>query len=285
VPGTSGTHDLVRATVSAWVHGHMETYVEDLQLDSLEKCVLSLAQAVYRRYMSTYYRNGGVGSCSGDGDYQPLVLPPEAVTLPAGAIPNALQLQTALVLDNWGATPEPRDPAAHARWVARRTQEANRRLRAATRDWQAYRAAYDYDESLRVAASYQRRPASFSVVKPSANDRSMAPGVPVTNSFQGEGMYFLYTCVCVFGCLCLLYVYIHIRMDEDVYVYVYTFIHTYFMHACMYVLCIYIYISEQPTQRKPSIAGTAGCTRERSGRGWGGSTLLCGGTTRMTAAA
>jgi hypothetical protein len=206
VPGTTGTHNLVRATVSAWVHGHIETYVEDLQLDSLEKCVLSLAQAVYRRYMSTYYRNGGVGSCPGDGDYEPLVLPPEAVTLPDGAIPNALQLQTALVLDNWGATPEPRDAAARARWVVRRTQEANRRLRAAKRDWQAYRAAYDYDESLRVAASYQRRPASFSVIEPSAHDTSMAPGVPVTDSFQGAGMYFVYTCVCVCVYVCYSYI-------------------------------------------------------------------------------
>ena len=157
--------------------------------------------------MSTYYRNGGVGSCSGDGDYEPLVLPPEAVTLPDGAIPNALQLQTALVLDNWGATPEPRDAAARARWVSRRTQEANRRLRAATRDWQAYRAAYDYDESLRVAASYQRRPASFSVKKPSAHDTSMARGVPVTNSFQGAGMYFVYTCVSL--CVCVIRIHTH----------------------------------------------------------------------------
>ena len=60
-PGNAGTHNLVRATVRAWVHGHMETYVEDLQLDSLQQSVLSLAQAVYRRYMSSYYRHGGVG--------------------------------------------------------------------------------------------------------------------------------------------------------------------------------------------------------------------------------
>ena len=58
-----GNHDLVRATVRAWVHGHLETYTEDVELDSLQRTVATLAQAVYRRYMGTYYRTGGVGSC------------------------------------------------------------------------------------------------------------------------------------------------------------------------------------------------------------------------------
>ena len=187
VPGGEGSHDLVRATVRAWVHGHMETYTEDLQLNSLEKSVLTLAQAVYSRYMGTYYRHGGVGSCADAADFAPLSLPSDAVTLPEGTIPNALQLQTALLLDNWGSLPEPEHggAAAKAAWQARRGAVAQRRLAAAKRDWRAYRAAFDYDESLRVAADYTRRPQSYSVREPSALDAAMAPGIPATNSFQG----------------------------------------------------------------------------------------------------
>ena len=75
-------HNAVRATVRAWVHGRMETYTNDVHLDSLQHTVTSLAQAVYRRYMSTYYRHGGVGSCDAAADFAPLVLPRDAVTIP-----------------------------------------------------------------------------------------------------------------------------------------------------------------------------------------------------------
>jgi hypothetical protein len=55
-PGGRGSHDLARCTIQAWVQGHRETYTEDLELDSLENTVLTLASAVYRRYMGTYFR-------------------------------------------------------------------------------------------------------------------------------------------------------------------------------------------------------------------------------------
>jgi len=41
------------------------------------------------------------------------------------------------------------------------------------RDWQAYREAFDYDESQRVAASFHRRPRSYAVAEPSAKDAGM----------------------------------------------------------------------------------------------------------------
>lgn len=74
----------MRATVRAWVHGHLETYTEDVELDSLQRTVATLAQAVYRRYMGTYFRTGGVGSCPSakSSNFAPLVLPRDASTLP-----------------------------------------------------------------------------------------------------------------------------------------------------------------------------------------------------------